>query len=194
MKKLVLVSAVAAASLISVAANAGVTSSINSSLIQMYVSNQDMEYPCPSPYTTGLTLSGTAAAVSLDGHVCLDPYGDQSVLVAVDFDLDGAGNASGTVFDSGTVGVAVNIGTGWIPYPDIVATSTDPVNCVVGGVGHLGTNLTAGIDLSSGTHFLAGTWSGNPADSSVDNAACAVLGVMGQDAGLFLSGSVTVTP
>jgi hypothetical protein len=190
MKKLALVTAIAAAATISTGTHAQVLSS-NITAIDLEVNNGsplNLAVDCATGtwtpgFTTALSLKGPglgAYQIRLSGTVCLDT-GFGSPYVALVFGLSGSAVASpnpGTVFNDGTVSIFTDFGTGWIYYGAVdasVATGT-PIDCT--------TASGAGLQWAtpSGTNTLPGY--------SPGNAVCSTT-LFGYPSELFLTGTNT---
>ena len=165
--------------------------------IQLYIGNFDLELPCNAatagpraPYRTGLKLSGIGGNINMDGKVCLDP--GNGVLVALTFALSGTHAASGSTFNAGSVTIDIDAqtGSGYQHYATVTA-STTPILCLVNQVGHLGTNITHGLQAPpvNVTSPLPGLWL-PPASTGINDATC-VTTLFGQSAGLYLDGTIS---
>ena len=186
MKKLAISSAVAAAAMISTGVNAAISSNVTGG--QVFIGNINIEAGCPPPGSY-LNIGGTLPDVTLTGVVCVDPNLNGMPFVRLRFNLGGTyALGSGTTFDGGAIGIDVDTGSGWVFYAAITATPTNPILCLSGMVGHLGTNTTAGLQIpASGTSALPGPWIGG---TGIDAATCVTTQV-GQTVGLFLDGTVS---
>jgi hypothetical protein len=162
MKKSLLATAISAAAI----ASTGVYALPNTVEMELWVANAGVNVVtgCPAPlptpvspqppFTGGVfTVAGNAPAATMTGELCLDPAYPGAGLpvgapyVALDFQLNGAAfGAVGTVFDSGTVDIWTEWGSGWSYYNTIDA-SNDPIPCLIaGGVGGITWNTATTPD------------------------------------------------
>lgn len=191
MKKLALVTAIAAAATISTGTHAQVLSS-NITAIDLEVNNGtpfNLAVDCATGtstpgFNTALSLKGPGIGpyeIRLSGTVCLDT-GFGSPYVALVFALSGEAVVSpnpGTVFNDGAVTIFTDFGTGWIYYGSVdasIATGT-PIDCTTAS----GAGLQW-VNPPSGTNTLPGY--------SPGNAVCATT-LFGYPAELFLTGTNT---
>jgi hypothetical protein len=187
MKKLALVTAIAAAATLSTGAHAVISSSITG--IQLISAGNDMTLPCSSTYnpgfTTGLQLAGTTpsgvgGAVTLLGQACLDP--GTGIHVALSFALGGAEVATGTTFTTGSIVVFTDFGSGWMFAYNIDAAASS-IDCT--------TASGAGLQWTPtpGTNTLGGAAS--PAlPGTPTNGTCSA-NLLGNPATIFLTGTNT---
>jgi hypothetical protein len=167
MKKLALVSAIAAATTFSTGAHAVVGSDITG--IVLKVGGVDIATDCSNAaqgFHTGLGLSGlTPWTVHLSGNVCLDPNQNGTPYVAINFGLGGKGDATGTKFSLDGVSIWTDMGTtsGWSYYATINAGTTNIPCMVMGGLG--GLPLPGGVNVIPNTGpTCSATFFGNAAD------------------------------
>jgi hypothetical protein len=195
MKKLALATAVATATITS-GAYAGIVSS-NITGIELWSvpappgTPVNIEVGCGAPlkagFTTGLSLLGVkdptvpVESVILKGEVCLDPTGAGLFpYVALSFDLAGGEVAGGTVFNSGTIDIYTDLGSGWLyAYPVTVGSATTPtIDCTTAN-GKSGLQWTA----TPGANTLPGF-----ATPPTTDAVCEA-NLLGTPATLLLSGT-----
>jgi hypothetical protein len=208
MKKLMIATAIAAS--IASGANAFTTYDVTSSITsaQLWLPIGASVPPGTDVLAAGATVTGLAIggfAYDVDSNGTIDAgqltFHGQTIfnagpLIRVTYDLSGGDYSTsapaGITFKAGTVQIdAYSTTSGWLPYSTIdVATTNIPF--VAGtGTGHLGTNNTAGItNLAPGTVSLPGLFT---PPSGIDNAVSGIT-LLGNAAGMFLSGTVTLTP
>lgn len=141
MKKLLLATAVATASLLSAGAHAGGAVSIITSIGldvfdgTSYIPSATDCTALAAPYSpaapNALSIFGTStAALNFVGNVCLD-IGGGMPYVSLAFGLTGhavSGGPEGSLFDGGQVTIETNFGTGWIAAGSVDA-SVDNIAC-----------------------------------------------------------------
>jgi hypothetical protein len=132
MKKLALASAIAAATMASMTAHAGISATTGAISIFDGTNYIPSTVSCASTYlggADGIVLNvGSTTAASASGTVCLDP--GTGVMVMIGISMAGSGS-SPISMNQGVLQVATDYpGTtsGWIPY-GIIDLSLSPVSC-----------------------------------------------------------------
>jgi hypothetical protein len=129
MKKSAIATAIAAASL-STGAHAVISTSVTG--FQLVTGGVDITLPCVNTYnpgfTSGLLLTGVTpgTAINLTGQVCLDP--GTGIHVALNIALAGTGGIGGTTFNTGSISVFTDYGSGWM-FAYNVDASTSTIGC-----------------------------------------------------------------
>lgn len=212
MKKLLLATAIAASA--ATGAHAATTYDVSSNItgMQLWLGQTELLTAEPGGYFTGVQFSGTATSSNDNGIIDsanismtgVTGFTAAGLPIKLTFNI-GNGNytpGSGTTFSSGTIQVDaysdVNYGTGnppdyqWAPFSTIDASTTN-LPFLAGQVGHLGTNSTAGLLLAPGTHALPGLWDGQIPGVGINNAVSS-LTLLSNTSGMFLDGTITLTP
>lgn len=220
MKKLMLATAIALSASTAYSAPTVYDVTSNIGLVQIYVDKYNLVENCPGDVPSALALGGTAtdtdddgrieaSNTTLTGTVCMEAAG---VDIRLTFDLQ-AGTYDrddpGTTFTDGTVEIEVNTTSmGWILY-DTIDASISNIECIADRTGHMSTafpaddtQITAGLLLNNRfgtavtTRNLPGQWPG-PIVGTVNGAgyndAVCVTTLLGNRAGLYLDGEVTLT-
>jgi hypothetical protein len=207
MKKLMIATAIAAS--IASGANAFTTYSVTSNVTsaQLWLPIGASIPPGTDVLASGATVTGLGFggfAYDVDSNGTIDAgqltFTGETIfsagpLIRVNYYLSGGDYtpASGITFKAGTIQIdAYTTTSGWLPYSTVdVATTNIPF--VAGtGTGHLGTNDTAGVaNLAPGTVSLPGGFT--PPTTGINNAVSGIT-LLGNPAGLFLGGTVTLTP
>lgn len=217
MKKLLLATAIAASA--ATGAHAATTYDVSSNVtgLQLWLGNLELlTSGDPAGYFTGVQFGGTAYDANDDGIIDssnVTMVGEAGFTagpqIKLTFNL-GSGNyvhPVGTTFTSGTVVVDtyVNVNYGISETPDFqwvnfstVDASTTNLPFLVGQPGHLAggdpayPNTTAGLLLAPGTNALPGLWDGQIPGAGI-NSAVSSLTLLGNTAGMFLDGTITLT-
>lgn len=198
MKKLAIVAAVAAASL---STGAHAVRDVNARLAnpgyEMYIGTIPLVTTCSAGSQVFSIDGANAAQVQMQGNICLDPNGDGSLIIRLTFHLTGAYSAAGpnqgTTFDQGSIYIDAETADGYLPYSTVVASTTNPVECLANKPGHdvvsVPSQLTTGLQVASGTAALPGiAYTGAGANQ---NKAICVTTLFFQSAGLFAGGTIT---
>jgi hypothetical protein len=180
MKKLALVAAISAATL-SAGAYAQIGSSpttapafpFTSPDIELWTGGVDIESDCalaPPKFTTGLVITGFLTPpfniVGLLGELCLDPTGTGTPWVGLDFTLGGNAVATGTIFNTGTIDIWTDFGSGWM-YAYTVLAAVTAIDCTnATGIAGLQWNAAAAPAVNT----LPGPTGGTP---TAANTVCA---------------------
>jgi hypothetical protein len=207
MKKILLAGMVAAAC--SGAANA-ITYEVSSNItgVQWWLQNIELLTFEPGGHFSNIRFSGTATDVDGDGVIDSSQLSMSGELGFVANGLpleetfalnDGHYVAGvGTTFTSGYIINDIWDGEGWQTY-DSYDAYLENLGMVVGAPGHYidspgaGTHTTAGLLLAPGTTALPGLWDGIVGSGSYNNGIT-TFWFLGQNIGMFLQGTVTLTP
>lgn len=208
MKKLLLACAAVAAC--SGAANAATyTVSSNITGLQLWAWQIELLTYEPGGYYSNVQFSGTATDADDDGVIDSSQlfmsgqlgFVANGLPVRHTFALSEGHYAAGqgTVFESGVIVNETFQGEdGWAVYGSLDAY-IEPVRMLVGEPGHYvgnpgaGAQTIAGLLLAPGTTALPGLWDGIVGSAGYNNATAAYW-MIGADLGLFLQGTVTLTP
>ena len=186
MKKLALVTAVAAATICTGAHASPISSAIAG--IELKSSGIPIAIDCASTwntgFSTGLALSGTgtgAGQINFVGNVCLDPSFSGGPYVALDFGLRGGAVAPappGTTFNGGRIDIYADYGSGW-NYAYTVDAAVTAIDCLDNSATAVGLQWPA----PPATIPLPGPDNGT-------NAVCETT-LLGQPSALYLTGTIT---
>lgn len=190
--------------------NAATTYSVTSNItgVQWWLADYELLTGAPGGYFSDVRFSGTATDVDEDGVIDssqLSMSGElgfvaNDYIVKETFTLaDGHYVAGvGTTFESGSIINETFQDGEWYAYGSYVA-DWDHLEMVAGEPGHnvgnsgAGSQITAGLQLAPGTTALPGLWNGIVGGSGYNNAVTTFT-FLGNNIGMYLQGTVTLTP
>ena len=200
MKKLLIASAIAA-SMASGAQAASYDVSSNVTDIQLWLGFGNTN----AVTTQTITIGGTAedsnddgvldsTALTFGGQVLFDAAG---VDVQVTFAMtDGTLGADGTTYTGGNIIVHTDAhdGLGFVLFDtiDVAANNIPMLASIGGGAAVPGAQNTAGLNVDIGTTALPGLWNGQFGGAGFNSGVAAVT-LLGNTAGMYLAGDVTLT-
>jgi hypothetical protein len=205
MKKLLIATAVAAT--MATGAQAATLYNVSSDItaVGLYLGDIDLMTAEPGSFQA-IQFGGTALDTDDNGSIdsaSLTLTGEHRFVVnqlpiRLTYSLDSGGYVPGTgvTFIGGGILIEVETTDGYIPYGTIDAATTN-LPFVANVPGHWAATYpnqtTTGLQLAPGTTALPGLWDQIAESSSFNNGVSALF-LLEQNAGMFLEGTITLTP